>query len=87
MSVEVHHQIPYFEINKESLIGLTNVIKKAKTIERECKNKLEEFKAQLKVKDFQLLQLQTEFDFLKSINQNSIQERYLELSGRGNIAK
>ena len=35
MSIQVNHDIPYFEINNESVIGLAKVIQKARKIERD----------------------------------------------------
>lgn len=85
MSVQVSDDLPYYQIIQESLVSLSSVIKKTRDLERQCRNEVEELKAQLKVKEFQWQQLQSEFDSLKSLNKDSIRSRYIELAEKGKI--
>lgn len=85
MSVQVSDDLPYYQIIQESLVSLSSVIKKTRDLERQCRNEVEELKAQLKVKEFQWQQLQSEFDSLKSLNKDSIRSRYIELAEKGRI--
>ena len=72
MSIQVNYDIPYIKINNECVQALSQVIKKAKEVERDSLNSIEELKAQLKVKDIQLSNVQIEYESIKNLNESTI---------------
>ena len=71
MSIQVNFDIPYIKINGEWLQALSQVIKKAQQVERDSMNSIEELKAQLKVKDIQLANVQNEYESIKNLSKST----------------
>ena len=85
MAIQIYSDIPFYTINKESLSAISQVTRKAQQFERDYTNKFEDLKAEMKVKEMQLAQLQSEFEALKNINSNTMYERYIQVSEKVRI--